>query len=65
MRDYEIPLVGRSGALDDVPFLPRVSVGDCILSRARWNLTDRDLRAVRDTCGVARGGSDARAALRL
>ncbi|MXP20165.1 lanthionine biosynthesis protein [Gordonia sp. HNM0687] len=42
------------GALDDAPFLPRVSSGRYILSRARWNLTDRDLRAVRDNLGVAR-----------
>lgn len=34
------------GALDTLPFLPRVTAGKLILSRARWNLTAADIAAV-------------------
>lgn len=34
------------GALGAAPFLPRVTSGRLVLSRASWNLTEKDLRAL-------------------
>jgi class I lanthipeptide synthase len=39
------------GPLQDAPFLPRVVSGRLVLSRARWNVTEAELRAL----GPARG----------
>ena len=39
------------GPLRDAPFLPRVVSGRLVLSRARWNVTEAELRAL----GQARG----------
>jgi lantibiotic biosynthesis protein len=40
------------GPLGLAPFLPRVLSGRVILSRARWNLGERDLAAFRETKGA-------------
>jgi lantibiotic biosynthesis protein len=42
------------GPLDDAPFLPRVTSGRLVLSRARWNLDQAEVRAL-DQVGTASG----------
>jgi lantibiotic biosynthesis protein len=40
------------GPLNDAPFLPRVVSGRLVLSRARWNVTEAELRALGQASGV-------------
>jgi thiopeptide-type bacteriocin biosynthesis protein len=50
-QDVVSELTWDWGPLREAPFLPRVVSGRLVLSRARWNLTEADLRAL----GQARG----------
>ncbi len=50
-QDVESELAWDWGPLREAPFLPRVVSGRLVLSRARWHLTEADLRAL----GKARG----------
>jgi thiopeptide-type bacteriocin biosynthesis protein len=50
-QDVVSALAWDWGPLQDAPFLPRVVSGRLVLSRARWNLTEAELRAL----GQARG----------
>lgn len=40
------------GPLDSAPFLPRVVCGRVVMSRARWNLRERELAAFREPRGA-------------
>jgi class I lanthipeptide synthase len=40
------------GPLEDAPFLPRVVSGRLVLCRARWNVTEAELRALGQTRGA-------------
>ena len=42
------------GALESLPFLPRVTLGRLVLSRARWRLTADEIRALTTARGAAR-----------
>lgn len=42
------------GALESLPFLPRVTAGRLVLSRARWRLTADDIRPLTTARGAAR-----------
>jgi thiopeptide-type bacteriocin biosynthesis protein len=42
------------GPLEHLPFLPRVTSGKLVLSRARWSITAAEIRGLRDTTGPAR-----------
>jgi lantibiotic biosynthesis protein len=50
-RDAAAALTWDWGPLQDAPFLPRVVSGRLVLCRARWNVTEAELRAL----GQARG----------
>jgi class I lanthipeptide synthase len=50
-QDVVSELTWDWGALRDAPFLPRVVSGRLVLSRARWNVTEAELRSL----GQARG----------
>jgi thiopeptide-type bacteriocin biosynthesis protein len=50
-QDVVSELAWDWGALRDAPFLPRVVSGRLVLSRARWNVTEAELRSL----GQARG----------
>lgn len=43
------------GPLDNAPFLPRVVKGRLVLSRACWNLDERQLRALREAASAGSG----------
>lgn len=45
-QDVASGLAWDWGAVEEAPFLPRVVYGRLVLSRARWNLRDPDLRVV-------------------
>src|SRR5512133_682128 len=52
-RDTAAGLVAWDwGPLEDAPFLPRVVSGRLVLSRARWNVTEAELRALGQTRGA-------------
>ncbi len=59
-----LPFDGRAdhcawtwGPLRHLPFLPRVTAGNLVLSRATWNLTASDLLRLRGTTADARPGA--------
>jgi lantibiotic biosynthesis protein len=51
-QDVVSDLTWDWGPLRQAPFLPRVVSGRLVLSRARWNLTEADLRALGQTAGA-------------
>jgi lantibiotic biosynthesis protein len=51
-QDVVSELAWDWGALRDAPFLPRVVSGRLVLSRARWNVTEAELRSLGQTRGV-------------
>jgi thiopeptide-type bacteriocin biosynthesis protein len=51
-QDATAALVWDWGPLRDAPFLPRVVSGRLVLCRARWNLTEAELRALGQTTGA-------------
>jgi thiopeptide-type bacteriocin biosynthesis protein len=51
-QDVASELAWDWGPLRDAPFLPRVVSGRLVLSRARWNVTDAELRALGRTSGA-------------
>jgi thiopeptide-type bacteriocin biosynthesis protein len=55
------------GALEAAPFLPRVTMRRLVLARARWNMTEKELKALDGPTASARFGSvnSLRARLRL
>lgn len=69
LQDAEAPQIFSFawGALNDAPFLPRVTRGRVVLSFARWNLQAADLRLfdARDAPTLYRNVQQLRARLRL
>ena len=53
-RGVALALVWNWGALKDAPFLPRVSVGRLVLSRARWRAGKEELQRLGKRRGAAR-----------
>src|SRR5215216_819238 len=53
-QDVVSELTWDWGPLREAPFLPRVVSGRLVLSRARWNLTEAELRALGQTRGADR-----------
>jgi thiopeptide-type bacteriocin biosynthesis protein len=51
-QDVTSPLTWDWGPLQDAPFLPRVVSGRLVLCRARWNVTEAELRALGQTKGA-------------
>jgi len=51
-QDLAAGLTWDWGPLQDSPFLPRVVSGRLVLSRARWNVTEAELRALGQTSGA-------------
>jgi lantibiotic biosynthesis protein len=51
-QDVASALAWDWGPLQDAPFLPRVVSGRLVLSRARWNVTEAELRALGQARGV-------------
>jgi thiopeptide-type bacteriocin biosynthesis protein len=51
-QDAAAALTWDWGPLQDAPFLPRVVSGRLVLCRARWNVTEAELRALGQTRGV-------------
>ena len=51
-QDLAAGLTWDWGPLQDSPFLPRVVSGRLVLCRARWNVTEAELRALGQTSGA-------------
>jgi thiopeptide-type bacteriocin biosynthesis protein len=51
-QDMAAGLAWDWGPLQDAPFLPRVVSGRLVLCRARWNVTEAELRALDQTGGA-------------